>query len=202
MLSDGETKVYLALYLNKTGIHIREICRFTKLTMPTVTKHIKKGEDRGIIISERKGQLKICKLNFKSQKIVPLIQNIELARFLALPHNIQDSFNSFMSDLREKPLIALIFGSFAKKTYTKRSDLDVLLVFQRIDNKLTKDIETSANKIEGRTMVNIQPVSLGYEEFEKEILNRENEFMKDIKKNSIVLHGIDIYFKFIGRFYE
>ncbi len=201
MISEGERKIYLTLYMKKEGLHVREICRHAKLTLPAVTKHINKGEKAGTIVSERKGQLKICRLNFKSPRLVSILQGIELTRFQELPYKIQDSFNSFVSDLREKPLIGLIFGSFAKNIYNKKSDLDVLLVFQRIDHKLLKSIELSAAKIKGRTMVNIQPVSLGYNEFEKEILNSENEFMKDIRKNVMVLHGVDIYLKLIGRFY-
>lgn len=201
MISEGEKRIYLTLYMKKEGLHIREICRLTKLTLPTVTKHINRGESEGTIASERKGQLKICRLNFKTPKLVSILQDIELTRFEELPYNVQDSFNSFVDDLGEKPLMTLIFGSFAKNIYSKKSDLDVLLVFQRIDHKLIKSIELSAAKIKGRTMVNIQPVSLGYNEFEKKILDTENEFMKDIRRNVLVLHGLDVYLKLIGRFY-
>ncbi|MFH1899036.1 MAG: nucleotidyltransferase domain-containing protein [Patescibacteria group bacterium] len=201
MLSEGEKGVYLALYTKKEGSHIREICRLAKLSLPAVTKHINKGESTGTISCERKGRLKICKLNFSNPKLISILQAIELTRFQRLPYNIQDSFRSFVSDLKERPLIALIFGSFAKNTYTKKSDLDVLLVFQRIDNKLTSSVEDSSIKIKDRTMVNIQPVSLDYNDFEKQILNSENEFMKGIRNNVMVLHGLDIYLKLIGRFY-
>ncbi|MBU3896796.1 MAG: nucleotidyltransferase domain-containing protein [Nanoarchaeota archaeon] len=202
MLSKGEKSVYTALYLNKTGMHVREICRYAKLTIPAVSKHIDSGQKNKIIICEKKGSLKICKLNFKSQQLVSIIQNTELIRFQKLPHNIQDSFDSFTADLSEKPLIALIFGSFAKGDYTKKSDLDILLIFQRVDNKLVKNIEILSNKIKGRAMVNLQPITIDYEEFEKKVLNKEDEFMKDIRKNALVLYGIDRYLKIISRFYE
>ena len=182
-------------------MHTREVCRLSRLTLPAVSKHINRGESDGIITIERRGGLKISRLDFKSPRLVPILQEVELGRFHELPHKIQSSFSSFVEDLEERPLIALIFGSFAKSTHSKRSDLDVLLVFQRIDNKLTKSIELSAAKIKGRTMVNIQPVSLGYDEFEKEISDKENGFMDDIRKNALVLHGLDAYLRLIGRFY-
>lgn len=195
MLSGGERNVYLALYLNRGGMHIREICRLTGLSLPAVIKHINRGEKEGKVIIERKGQLKICKLNFRSKGIVPIIQDIELSRFQKLPHAIRESVGSFVDDLKEKPLIILIFGSFAKGTYNKKSDLDVLLVFQRLDDELVKHVETSATRIKGRTGVNIQPVSIDYNEFEKEMLDRKNEFMKDIKKYALVLCGLVLYVK-------
>ncbi len=202
MLSEGEKSVYKALYINKEGLHVREICRLAKLSLPAVSKHIIKGEKEGIIFCKEIGRLKLCRLNFKSEKIVSILHEVELDRFRKLPHAAQESFNSFIDDLKEKPLIAIIFGSFASGKQTKKSDLDVLLVFQRADSRLMKNTEASARKISGRTGINIQPVSLSYEEFEKNILNKENEFMKDIKKNSFALRGLDIYLKIIGRFFE
>jgi hypothetical protein len=201
MISEGERKTYLALYLGKEGLHVREICRVAKLTLPAVAGHINKGEKEGMISCEKRGQLKICRLNFESPRLVPVIQDVELARFQQLPHAVQDSFDSFMADLKEKPLIALIFGSFAKRSHDKKSDLDVLLVFQRIDLKLIKGVELSAAKIIGRTGVNIQPVSLDYEEFERGMADSGNNFMKEVKNDALVLHGLDAYLKLMGRFY-
>ncbi len=202
MLSEGEKRIYSVLFEKKSGIHIREICRLANLSLPSVIKHIVKGEKEKIILCEQVGNQKICKLNFKNVKLVSMIQKTESEKFEALPYAIQNAINSFMNELIEKPLILLIFGSFAKNSYTKNSDLDVLLVFQRLDKKLIKNIEEFAVRIKGRTMVNIQPVSLSYGDFEKEILSRDNEFMKDIRKDSLILCGLDLYIKFIGVVYD
>jgi len=202
MLSEGEKKVYQAIYLNKEGLHIRDISRISELTLPAVLKHIARGEIEGAIFTEKKGRLKICRLNFRNQNLIPVLQSVELSRFNKLPHSIQDSSNSFMHDLKEKPLISLIFGSYAKGNYSKKSDLDMLLAFQRIDAKLMRDAEISASKISGRTGVNIQPASMGYDEFEREFMSHENEFMKDIRKNAMAIQGLDAYLKLLGRFYS
>jgi len=201
MLSEGEKKVYLALYLNKEGLHVREICRISGLTLPAVSKHLENGEKEGRLTIQTKGNMKICRLNFGSPGIAPLIQTIELDRLKKLPHAARESFTSFISDLNEKPLMSIVFGSFAKGSSSKASDLDILLVFQRLDSRLMKSVEDSARKIKGRTGVSIQPVCLAYPEFEKEILGRENEFMKDIRKNGMALKGHDLYLNLLGRFY-
>ncbi len=201
MISNGERGVYLVLYLNKEGLHLREICRRSRLSLPAVLKHVNSGKAQKTILCEVKGRLNICRLNFGSQRLVPVLQEVELERFRKLPHEIQDSFNSFIADLKEKPLISMIFGSYAKGSFVNGSDLDILLVFQRIDNRLAKDIENSASKIGGRTGVSIQSVSISYNEFEKKLLDRENEFMKDIRKGSLALRGLDIYLGLLGRFY-
>lgn len=202
MLSEGERKIYESLYKNKEGLHLREICRSINLTLPSVVKHIKKGEKYKTITPKKRGNLKICKLNFKNQRLYPILQEIEIHRLNQLPSNAKHSTNAFLEHLKEKPLIALIFGSYATKNYTKHSDLDILLVFQRVDNKIIKDVENSASTIKGRTSINIQPISLDYKEFEEKILNRENEFMKDIRENVLVISGFDLYFKLLGRFFD
>src|SRR3989344_9338543 len=129
MISEGEKRVYRTLYEKKEGLHVREICRLAKLSLPAVSKHIIKGEKVGIILCKEIGRLKLCRLNFKNEKIFSILHEIELDRFRKLPHGAQESFNSFVDDLKEKPLIAVIFGSFASGKQTKKSDLDVLLVF-------------------------------------------------------------------------
>ena len=49
MLAKGELRVYKALYLNKEGLHIRDISRKAELTLPAVSKHIAKGEENRLI---------------------------------------------------------------------------------------------------------------------------------------------------------
>ncbi len=199
MISKGELNIYKALYLNKDGMYIREISRSTKLTLPAIVKHVNNGERIGTIYCKIKGRMKICRVNFSNRKLLPILQEVELTRFSKIPETVQDSCYSFIGDLTEKPLTALIFGSYATGKYTKNSDFDVLLVLQRIVNKLAKSIEFSAAKIKGRTGVNIQPVILDYMEFQKELLDIENQFMKDIKKYALIIYGLDTYIDIIRR---
>lgn len=202
MLSKGELKVYSVLYKNKEGLHLREICRRTNLTLPTVSKHINRGVEEDRINKTKKAQLVISKLNFSSPKLVPIIKEIEVNRYKNLPRVVRESINSFLDDIPEKPLIALVFGSYANENYSKKSDLDILLVFQRLNHKLIEKIEERANKIKGRTGMDIEPVSMSYDDFQKKILNKEDEFTKDIRKDSLVLKGLEDYLSLIGRFYS
>ncbi|MFH0836807.1 MAG: nucleotidyltransferase domain-containing protein [Candidatus Aenigmatarchaeota archaeon] len=202
MMSQGELRIYRALYLNKEGLHIRDISKKAKLTLPAVVKHINKGEKNGIVFCKITGRMKICRLIFGSKTIISILNEVELARFNELSKTIKDSLTSFIEDLQEKPLIALIFGSYVSGNQTKNSDLDILLVYQRIDTILMKKIENSATKIRGRTNVSIEPVGISYDEFQKEIMNIENEFMKDIRKSAMIIHGIDSYLNVVKRFYS
>ncbi len=56
--------------------------------------------------------------------------------------------------------------------------------------------------IKGRIHANMQPVSISYDEFQKEMLDLENEFMRDIRKSALVVYGIESYLNTIARFYS
>lgn len=202
MTSKGEKRIYFVLYSHKGGLHIREICRKTKLTLPTVLKHINKGEKEKRIIKTKVGQLIICKLNFSEQNLIPIMKEIELDGYNNFPHAVTETINSFLEEIPERPLIVLIFGSYASRTYSSTSDLDILLVFQMINHSLIEKIENTAKRIKGRTGVNIQPISFAYKEFKQKILDKENEFMKDIRKDVLIIQGFEEFFSLLGRFYS
>ena len=119
--------------------------------------------------------------------------------FLALPQKISNAITEFLNELKEKPLIALIFGSYAKGNFTKESDIDLLLVFQEIKQK---DIENTAKMISTRTNTKISPVYVNYGEFEKNFLNKEHEFSNEIRNNIIIITGIEQYYAISWRFQE
>ena len=193
MLAKGELRGYMALYLNREGLHIRDISRKAELTLPAVSKHITKGEENRLITCETKGRMKICRLNFANKKIVSVLQEVESERLHKLPSIARSAINEFLDELQEKPLIALVFGSYSAGKQTQFSDVDILLVYQRVDQELTEKIEHTASKIHGRTNMNVQPVSISYDEFRKEMLDLGNEIMKDVKKTGLVVYGLEHY---------
>ena len=54
-----------------------------------------------------------------------------------------------MNQIQIKPLIAIVFGSTAKGTFEKTSDIDLLLIYNKKESKdlkLNKDIKAITNK--------------------------------------------------------
>ena len=109
-----------------------------------------------------------------------------------MPVKVQNSFGDFLDEIEDKPLIALIFGSYAKKNYTKESDIDILLVFQKIEN--------TAKRISMRTNTKINPVYIEYKNFKDNFLNKEHNFSKEIRNKVIVMLGIENYYQLLWRF--
>ena len=154
----SELTVLREIYL-EPGIHKRKLARNLKLGMPSIDYALKKI----MHFLEEKKEGKNLKYFLKYNiDIVPFLYRVEYSRMYCLPKKIRCAVFDFLRDLREKPLLAIIFGSYAKGGYTKNSDLDIMLVYQKVDKK---DIENTAKKISMRFGIDIEPVYLDYETF-------------------------------------
>ncbi len=182
---------------HKEGIHLREISRLLKTGLPNIIRYADTLEKERVIDKIKDANLIKLKLK-ESQKTVSYLKQVNTERFLALPRKIQISVTDFLSELEIKPLIAVIFGSYAKDNYTPDSDIDTLLVFQRVENE--KQIEDTAKRISMRTNTKINPIYLEYKNFEKNFLNKEHDFSREIRQKVIVLHGVELYYSLLWRF--
>jgi len=195
-----ETKIRIinALDKNKKGVHIRELARVVKTSYNNTVRNIKLLEEKNVIKKENDANL--IKIKLKNHPLtIAYLKQAHTENFLALPKKISNAVTEFLNELEEKPLIALIFGSYAKGNFTKDSDIDILLVFQEIKQK---NIENAAKRISMRTNTKISPVYVSYNEFEKNLLNKEHEFSNEIRNNVIIITGIEQYYAISWRFQE
>ena len=192
-------RIIEALDKNKNGIHIRELARLVKTSYNNTVRNIKLLEKKNTIKKEKDANLVKIKLK-NSPLTYAYLKQVHTENFLRLPKKVSSSINEFLNELQEKPLIALIFGSFAKGNNTANSDLDILLVFQKISNQT--NIENTAKRIGMRTNTTLSSVYVDYESFEKNFLNKNHEFSNEIRQNVIILEGIEHYYRLSWRFLE
>lgn len=196
-----ETKIKLidALDNNKKGIHIRELARIVKTSYNNTVRNIKILEHEHAVTREKEANL--VKIKLKNNPVtIAYLKQVHTERFLTLPKKIYSSIQDFLSELPEKPLIALIFGSFAKGNYTDNSDIDILLVFQKITNQSA--IENTAKRVSMRTNTKISSVYVDYGSFERNFLNRNHTFSNELRQNVIILLGIEHYYELSWRFFN
>lgn len=186
MYDKTEIRILKQIYLNP-GIHKREISKKLKLGMPSIDYGLKKINN--LIKQKKSGNQINYFLDYSKEELTPLLNIVEHSRFEELPSKIRLSVNDFLKELEDKPIIAIIFGSYANSTFTKNSDIDILLVFQKIENP--KKIENTAKKISMKTNTQINPVYLSYQEFKESFHNQTKEFFKKLKKDKIILIGIE-----------
>ena len=196
-----ETKIKIinALDKNKKGVHIRELSRLVKTSYNNTVRNIKILEKENVIKKENDGNL--IKIKIKNYPLaIAYLKLAHTENFLSLPKKISNSVLDFINELSEKPLISLIFGSYAKGGYTNDSDIDILLVFQKISNQA--NIENTAKRVSMKTNTKLSPVYLDYNNFQKNFLNKNHEFSSEIRQNIIIITGIEYYYELSWRFLE
>ncbi|MBU0459286.1 MAG: nucleotidyltransferase domain-containing protein [Candidatus Woesearchaeota archaeon] len=186
MYDNTKIKILEQIYLNPS-IHKRELSKQLKLGMPSIDYGLQKISQ--LIKQQKAGNQIQYFLDYSKEGLTPALSTVEYSRLERLPAKIKLSVRDFLNELKDKPLLALLFGSYANNTYTKNSDLDILLVFQ--DVKDSKWIENTAKKISMKTNTRLNPVYLGYQEFKESFHNPTKEFFKKLKKDKIILIGIE-----------
>jgi len=180
--------ILLVIYVNE-GIHIRELSRKLKLSIPAVKNHVDKLLKEGLITKKYEGRNLKLYINRKNRNLTSYLYQIESIRLKSLPKVIGDAVFDIISLLENKPIIVIIFGSYAKGTFTKTSDLDVIFVF----NKLNDELEKKAKLVSSRHGISIEPVYLSWNNFRKKFFDEKDAFMKELKENKIIVIGVEYW---------
>lgn len=185
MYNKTPLKIIEQIYLNKE-IHKRELSRRLKLGMPSIDYAVKKLSD--LLKVKKVGNQIHFTLDYSNLRLIPFLYELEIKRLNKLPLEIKNSIINFLIDLKDKPLIAGVFGSYAKGNYTKDSDIDLFLVFQEVNEK---EIENSAKKIGLAFNTRISPIYLDYKSFRKSYHEDNKDFFLKLKTNKILISGIE-----------
>ena len=186
MYDNTEMRILEQIYRNP-GIHKRGLSKQLKLGMPSIDYGLKKISK--LTVQKKAGNQINYFLDYSKEELSPLLDMVEHSRSERLPAKVRSSVNDLLKELKDKPLIALIFGSYATGAYTKNSDIDILLVFQKIED--SKQIENTARKISLKTNTQLNPVYLDYQNFKESFHNPTKEFFKKLKKDKIILIGME-----------
>lgn len=184
----GMIDVLAGIYLDE-GVHMRELSRRIKLSLPAVKKQVDKMSMEGLIIKKREGRNTKLYLNRKNSSLSPYLNQVEHMRLKKLPAAVSSAVLGLLAAMDKKPLVVAIFGSYARGTYTKSSDIDIFFVFGELD----KTIEQKARMISSRYSLKIEPVYLTWEIFRKKFFDEKDAFMNEVKRNKIIVHGIDYW---------
>ncbi len=188
MYDNTELRIIEQIYL-KPSIHKRELAKQLNIGMPSIDYSLNKISK--LVRKYKSGNQINYFLDYSKEALMPMLYAVEFSRLERLPVKVKIAIRDFLGELDNKPLIALIFGSYAKGNYIKDSDIDILLVFQKLENE--KSIENIAKRISMRTNTTISPVYLDYISFKKSFYDSTKEFFKNLKENKIILIGIEYW---------
>jgi len=192
----GKEKILECFYRNKfRELYFSEILRETGLTQNTSLKHLRALQESNLIISTKKIGNTFYKINPKNPQIFSIFSYFDYKRFNELPAPRRRAITDFFDKIQTKPLIAIIFGSTAKGTFGKESDIDLMIVYngkEAAQEKLRKDIEAM-------TGTRIQAFTIDYEYFREQILKGEDSMLSQAIKTGFIMSGHYYFYKEVLR---
>ncbi|MBI2144598.1 nucleotidyltransferase domain-containing protein [Candidatus Woesearchaeota archaeon] len=169
----------------------KEIQALTKSGNKVVSKFLSVLQKFGLVVGKKMGKAHYYKLNLSSPFVEQILGLIQLEKkelnnpdFFAL--NILREFvyeltNTNLENLRS----VILFGSYAKRTYGKGSDIDVAIVLNEKNPNDELLITEAIGRLDKRFKKEIQPHYYAAREFEE--LRKKNRLVQDIVKDGISL---------------
>ncbi len=165
--------------INQIAIQLNESYSFVNRT---VTKMIAEN----LILKEKIGHSLLCKLNTGNDKTKVLISLNEVnkkQKFLNKNKELKLITDEILSKIKNKVISSAIFGSYAKNTQTKESDIDLLILTKKWfdTTELVKNIHAKYGKEISLIVIT-----------EKQLKNQKNKpIIKEIFKYHIILIGFE-----------
>jgi predicted nucleotidyltransferase len=133
----------------------------------------------------------------ENEKTLALLQLAEIEKvkqFYAVNKGLKlilEDFVELMKSQLKNRVIVVLFGSYAKGTATKESDIDILLISKgKIDvEKITREIYAKYGK-------EITPIVMTPNDFKKQM---EKALIKEIIKDHYILYGVENFINLVFR---
>jgi predicted nucleotidyltransferase/predicted transcriptional regulator len=198
-LTQTEMKILEFFTMNiEKQFTIREIARQIKTSYPITHECIQKLANKNLIMIEKQGKSKLCSFNYKrANQDVFYTEQIEAGNLLQKNKNLNVLVNDIKLKIGHSFYILLLFGSFAKGTQNKQSDIDLLMIIPESEN-----IEKFESKI--HSIISIYPLEIhltiiNEKSFIEMLAGKDvTNVAKEVLNNHIILYGIENYYKLIA----
>jgi predicted nucleotidyltransferase len=177
--------------------YVREMAKLIKKSHVTLLPHLKTLEKDRILISKTSGKNRVYSLNFENivtKSHLILSETVETAVFLENVFLIKkittEIFNLNLSGT------VIMFGSYAKETFSKESDID-LFYLGEISGKELQDVK-NIGKTYGKT-INVKKSTI--KDFETGLRKKDHLIIETIK-NHVILQNPEQFVNVLWRFYD
>lgn len=172
-------------------MYFSEILRETGLTQNTTLKHLHNLKELNLITASKQIGNTFYRVNPKNPELFSIFSYFDYKRMNDLPSPRKRAIQEFLDKIVSKPLIVILFGSTVKGTFTKESDIDLLLIFNKKEeqmNKLKKEIEAV-------TGTKIQTFIIDYAYFREQLVKKEDQVFLHAIKTGCVITGHYFFYK-------
>ena len=156
------------------------------------TYNIVSGLQPDVILKNNIGNTSLIEIKLMPSQEILSVENKRTAQFLTENKSLGLAKKD-IDDINYPFLIVLVFGSYAKKAQSKKSDIDICII---CDNK--ERTKSLISKLE-LLPIKLEVHNFTSAEFEKMLETREGNVGKEIVKNNILLYGTENYYKLISK---
>ena len=183
--------------------HLRELARKLDMDHTSVRPHLDSLKKKGVIKEEKQGRNKVFSLNQKSDLLPYYLTQAEADRTAEYLEN-NNTIRAFWKNFRDKVKPQLmreietlvLFGSFAKGSEEKGSDIDLFLA---APEKASSEIMGICEKLESVTGRDIEIEQTS--ELQNLIVHKDPGTFGEIISNHVVLLGIEKFVYVSGGFH-
>ena len=129
---------------------------------------------------EGKNKIYFMKKTSEARAYIFMAENYKVLKSLRKYPNLRKVIEKIQNDSRIK--LAIIFGSYAKASANKNSDIDIYIETE--EKNIKKDIELLSSKVS---------VKIGK-------YNKDNLLIKEIEDNHIIIKGVEKFYENFGFF--
>lgn len=127
LFSDSQSRVYRWLFGQpERGFHLSELRRLTGLGSASLQRELNRLADAGLVNTDRVGNLRRFRANEQSPVYAELLALTR--KTLGVEPTLREALASLAPDLKT----AWVYGSVAKQSDTAKSDIDVMLVGEKL----------------------------------------------------------------------
>ena len=190
MRSKESTIIKFLIENKNEELNILKISKSLKMDYKNTYSIIKRLEKITLIKIETFGQSSRVKLNTQAH---PLIFEAEFERRKEIlkDKNLAVMLSSFKRAIKSKLYILLLFGSYAKGTQTKSSDIDIMAICpDGLEDAFEKDINRTARSMP----LPLHPLVFSESQFIEMANAKEPNVGQEALKNNVILYGIEQYY--------
>jgi predicted nucleotidyltransferase len=179
MLHMSQINYKVVLELIKKNNHIRGLAKALNTNQTTIARKMQELEKQNIVDYTYEGKNKVyfLKNNLETKEYIKIIEHYKVLEIIKKQPRLRKIVEKIK--LNKDIKLAIIFGSYAKNTQQKTSDIDVYVETEK--KELKKELELLDSRLSIKTG-----------EF-----NKETPLAKEIIKNHIIIKGVERYYEII-----